>query len=73
MTTWQHATDHGWRYDSDEFGGGMVVRFQESEEAREAGFCGCSCGVCKPNELHALDDGCTCRLFVCPCLEPDPA
>jgi hypothetical protein len=69
--TRQHTGGHAWRYDSEEFAGGMVVHFQDSQEAIDAGFCGCSCGVCRPNELHALDDGCTCRLFGCVCLDAD--
>ena len=69
MTT-HHTSGHAWRYDSEELAGGMVVRYQDSEEAQQAGFCGCPCGVCKPEHGHDLDDGCICRLLACPCLHP---
>jgi hypothetical protein len=66
VTTWQYAVGHRWQYDEEP--SRMEFRFRESNEAKEAGFCGCACGLCKPEHPHLVEEGCICALFGCHCL-----
>jgi hypothetical protein len=77
MASWQYFVGHVWRYDGDDVPAGMEVRFEAIEDAQAAGLCGCECGVCGPDDPHAVDDGCVCTPLACPCLDqlsdPDPS
>ena len=67
VNPWGYTAGHAWRYDANGIPGGMEVRFHDHSEAIEAGFCGCDCGVCKPESPHREEEGCICSLLGCFC------
>jgi hypothetical protein len=69
VTTWHYEAGHRWQYDDGEDPSRMDFRFSENSEAKEAGFCGCACGLCRPAHPHVVEDGCICNLFGCSCLD----
>jgi len=69
VNPWGYSAGHAWRYDANGIPGGMEVRFHDHSEAIEAGFCGCDCGVCKPESPHREEEGCICSLLGCFCFE----
>ena len=69
MATWHYSIGHVWRYNGDDVPGGMRMRFESNEAAKSKGLCDCDCGVCRPGQGHAVDDGCVCALLVCPCVD----
>jgi hypothetical protein len=69
VNPWGYTAGHAWRYDANGIPGGMEVRFHDHAEAIEAGFCGCECGVCKPESPHRTEEGCICSLLGCFCYE----
>lgn len=71
MGTWHYTKGHAWAYDSDEILGSMTVRF-DPRPTDALCECDCSCGVCRPQHPHRVEDGCVCGLIGCPCADPDP-
>jgi hypothetical protein len=66
---WGFTAGHAWRYDIETIASSMQVRFHALDEAVAAGYCGCECGVCRPEHSHSVDDGCVCSLFGCFCYD----
>ena len=66
---WGYSAGHAWRYDVETLPSSMEVRFHALDEAVDAGFCGCECGVCRPEHSHSVEDGCVCSLFGCFCFD----
>ena len=72
MDSWYYKPGHRWRYDTVDVPFGMEMRFP-NEGLAEDGACACPCGRCSPEGEHLADDGCSCRVLGCFCLEPSAA